>query len=66
MLYKASTRAKFSYADLVLGICSSEVVRRRAQAADIAGHAVGGRCTATIMLLHYQDDEPRMSAVMGQ
>eukprot|EP00959_Pyramimonas_sp_CCMP1952_P185140 3871356-Pyramimonas_sp.AAC.1 len=40
--------------------------RRRAQAADLAGHAVGGRCTASVMLLHYQDDEPKMSVVKDQ
>eukprot|EP00959_Pyramimonas_sp_CCMP1952_P187100 3912523-Pyramimonas_sp.AAC.1 len=55
-----------SYTDPALGISPSEVARRRAQAADLAGHTVGGRCTAAIMLMHYQDDEPRMSAVTDQ
>eukprot|EP00959_Pyramimonas_sp_CCMP1952_P124892 2610668-Pyramimonas_sp.AAC.1 len=62
LLHATNIRAKFCYADPVLGISPSEVARRRARAADHAGRAAGGRCTATIMLMHYLDDGARMSA----
>ncbi|CAK0816536.1 unnamed protein product, partial [Prorocentrum cordatum] len=66
LLHNTNIKAKFRYADPVLGVATSDMERRRAQAADLAGHAVGGRCTASVMLLHYQDDEAKMSVVKDQ
>eukprot|EP00959_Pyramimonas_sp_CCMP1952_P194731 4071919-Pyramimonas_sp.AAC.1 len=60
MLHNANMKAKFKCADPVLGVPPSEMARRRAQAAGLAEHAVGGRCAASAMLLHYQDDDPNM------
>ncbi|CAK0831769.1 unnamed protein product, partial [Prorocentrum cordatum] len=66
MLHNTNIKAKFRYADPVLGVAPSDMERRRAQAADLAGHTVGGRCTASVLLLHYQDDDPKMSVVKDQ
>ncbi|CAK0800628.1 unnamed protein product [Prorocentrum cordatum] len=59
-------RAKYRCADPAVGVAPSEMKLRRARAADLAGHATGGRCIATVMLLPCQDDEPKMSALMDQ
>ncbi|CAK0870501.1 unnamed protein product [Prorocentrum cordatum] len=66
MLHNTNIKAKFRYADPVLGAAPSDMERRRAQAADLAGHTVGGRCAASVLLLHYQDDDPKMSVVKDQ
>ncbi|CAK0827060.1 unnamed protein product, partial [Prorocentrum cordatum] len=66
MLHNNNIRAKYRNADPATGVAPSEMKMRRARAADLAGHTTGGRCTATVMLLHYQDDEPKMSAIIDQ
>ncbi|CAK0911512.1 unnamed protein product, partial [Prorocentrum cordatum] len=66
MLHNANIRAKYQFADPIIGAPPSTTTRRRAQAADLAGRTVGGRCTSTTLLLRYQDDEPKMAALAQQ
>ncbi|CAK0822455.1 unnamed protein product, partial [Prorocentrum cordatum] len=66
MLRNTNIRAKYQFADPINGAPPSTTTRRRAQAADLTGHTVGGRCTSTTLLLHYQDDEPKMAALAQQ
>eukprot|EP00959_Pyramimonas_sp_CCMP1952_P369980 7748921-Pyramimonas_sp.AAC.1 len=66
MLHNTNIRAKYQFADPIIGVPPSTTTRRRAQAADLTGHAVGGRCTSTTPLLHDQDDETKMAALAQQ
>ncbi|CAK0878929.1 unnamed protein product, partial [Prorocentrum cordatum] len=66
MLHSANIRAKYQFANPIIGVPPSTTTRRRAQASDLTGHTVGGRCTSTTLLLRYQDDEPKRAALAQQ
>ncbi|CAK0907335.1 unnamed protein product, partial [Prorocentrum cordatum] len=62
MLHDADIGAKCRHSGPALGVSASVITSVRARAADLAGLVVGGRCAASVLLLHCRSDGSKMAA----
>ncbi|CAK0881457.1 unnamed protein product, partial [Prorocentrum cordatum] len=65
-LHRTNIRANQQHDQAATGMTPHDIVRARAEAADMAGITAGHRCTATVFILTHGDKEPWTANVTRQ